>query len=130
MQKIDTPALARTQTQARPRASTAHARCGQPAMTMRMPNGAESKVAVTEFSGVSSLLLGENQEADDNRETDGRRGVRFDSPRKGDSPPVRATVAGSPLSAIRGLLKSRESDGGGTDLSGEESPFPRKGANG
>ena len=126
MQKIDTPAHKRTQTRARP----THARCGQPAMTTRMPNEAESKVDVTECSGVSSLLLGENQEVDSNCETDGSKGVRFHSPREGDSPAVKMTVAGSPLSPIRGLLKSRESDGGGACLSGEESSFPRKGATG
>ena len=96
--KIDTAAHARTRTRARP----THARCGQPAMTTRMPNEAESKVDVTECSGVSSLLLGENQEVEDNRQTDGRRGVRFDSPREGDSPPVRATVAGSPRKGATG----------------------------
>ena len=129
MHKIDKPAHARTQTQERLRAHTTHARCGQPAMTTRMPNEAESKVDVTECSGVS-LLLGENQEVDSNCETDGSKGVRFHSPREGDSPAVKMTVAGSPLSPIRGLLKSRESDGGGACLSGEESSFPRKGATG
>jgi hypothetical protein len=65
---------------------------------------------------------------DEDGEADAPRAVRFLSPKQDAAQYEQQSqpMAGSPLKIIRGLLKSREEDGGEP----RKSPVPQKGASG